>query len=113
MQNKHKVDKESGQNSFDMPACLPTEIESQTSDVSFSLYGPPSHQVTVSFSNLKATVAWTQVINGTIEDHGAAKQNTQEMGTTAQLETDPQVFLGPNKPKGTTDPPLFMSYICI
>ena len=27
MQNKHKVDKESCQNGFDIPACLPTEID--------------------------------------------------------------------------------------
>ena len=48
------------------------------------------------------------IINGSIEDHGAAKQKTHEMGATARLDTDPQVFLGPNKPKGTTDPPLLI-----
>ena len=48
------------------------------------------------------------IINGAIEDHGAAKQKTQEMGVTARLDTDPQVFLGPNKPEGKTDPPLLI-----
>ena len=48
------------------------------------------------------------IINGSIESHGAAKQKTQETGTTARLDMDPRVFLGPNKPKATRDPPLLI-----
>ncbi|KAJ7320928.1 hypothetical protein OS493_035722 [Desmophyllum pertusum] len=48
------------------------------------------------------------IINGSIEQPAGQQQKPQEAGASARLDTDPQVFLGPSKPKGMTEQPLLI-----